>query len=81
MDGTIIKKAPRSESEENLQPIIREATIYNLLNDHLRIAQRTSRGRMDYIDIKYYSHGDILSFCQRNEVTPELKSKWFQQLI
>ncbi|PWY76075.1 kinase-like protein [Aspergillus sclerotioniger CBS 115572] len=81
VDGTIIRKAPRSGSEEDLQPIIREATIYNLLDDHPRIAQCTSRGRMDYIDIKYYSHGDLASFCQTNEVTPELKSKLFQQLI
>ncbi|KAJ5931303.1 kinase-like protein [Penicillium verrucosum] len=81
VDGTIIRKAPRSGSEEDLQPIIREATIYNLLNDHPHIAQCTSRGRMDYIDIKYYPHGDLSSFCQKNEVTPELRSKWFQQLL
>lgn len=81
VDSTIIRKAPRSGSEEDLQPIIREATIYNLLNDHPRIAQCTSRGRMDYIDIKYYPHGDLSSFCQKNEVTPELRSKWFQQLL
>ncbi|KAJ5521634.1 kinase-like protein [Penicillium freii] len=81
VDSTIIRKAPPSGSEEDLQPIIREATIYNLLNDHPRIAQCTSRGRISYIDIKYYPHGDLSSFCQKNEVTPELRSKWFQQLL
>lgn len=81
MDGKTIRKAPRSKSDDDTQPIIREVTIYNILGDHPRIAQCTSGERTDYIDIKYYAHGDLASFCREGKLTAVLREKWFVQLI
>ena len=81
MDGKTIRKAPRSEKDEDIRPIVREATIYNIIGDHPRIAECTSRGRIDYIDIKYYPLGDVASFRREREISPELQEKWFEQLI
>ena len=64
-----------------MQPIIREATIYSIMDNHPRIAECTSRGRTDLVDIKYYANGDLSEFCHRNEVSAELQSKWFKQII
>ncbi|GIK04366.1 hypothetical protein Aspvir_008447 [Aspergillus viridinutans] len=77
----MIRKVPRSESEEDMRPIIREAMVYEILGVHPRIAERLSRGRSDYIDIKYYQHGDLANYCQKNTITAELRSKWFQQIL
>jgi serine/threonine protein kinase len=81
VDGKTIRKAPRSQSEDDIESIIREATIYNMMDDHPRIAECTSRGRTDFVDVKYYPKGDLSEFCQKNEVSAELQSKWFRQLI
>lgn len=81
LDGKTIRKAPRSEKEEDTQPIVREATIYNILGDHPRIARCISQGRMNYVDIQYYSHGDLAKFRQEREISPGLQKKWFQQMI
>lgn len=83
LDGKTIRKSPRSESEEDMQPILREAMIYNIIGAHPRIAECTSprSGKVKYIDIKYYRHGDVASYCQNNSVTFELQSKWFQQIL
>ena len=81
LDGKIIRKIPRSQSEENVQPIIREATIYDIVGVHPRIAECMSRGRADYVDVKYYPYGDLASYCKQNRITPELQSKWFQQIL
>ncbi|RHZ47039.1 uncharacterized protein CDV56_100865 [Aspergillus thermomutatus] len=64
-----------------MQPIIREATIYDTIGIQPRIAECMSRGRSDYVDVKYYPHGDLASYCQKNRITPELQSKWFQQIL
>jgi hypothetical protein len=63
VDGKTIRKAPRSQSEDDMESIIREATIYNMMDDHPRIAQCTSRGRTDFVDVKYYPKGDLSEFC------------------
>lgn len=83
LDQKIIRKLARSESEEDLRPIIREAMIYDTIGIHPRIAECTSRGSntVKYVDIKYYRHGDLASYCQKNPITPELQSKWFQQIL
>lgn len=81
VDGQIIRKAPRSLSKEDAEPILREAAIYSILGDHPRIAQCLSLGHSDYVDIKYYHHGDLVTYCRDNEVSPELQSRWFQQII
>lgn len=83
VDGTTIRKAPRSESEEDMQPIIRESMIYDAIGVHMRIAECISRGsdRVEYIDIKYYRHGDLASYCRKNSINSELESKWFQQIL
>lgn len=64
-----------------MQPIIREASIYDLIGTHPRIAECMSRGRADYVDVKYYPHGDLVSYCQKNKILSELQSKWFQQIL
>ncbi|CAG8009293.1 unnamed protein product [Penicillium nalgiovense] len=64
-----------------MESIIRETTIYNMMDDHPRTAQCTSRGRTDFVDVKYYPKGDLSEFCQKNEVSAELQSKWFRQVI
>lgn len=81
MDNKVIRKIPRSDSEEDMQPIIREAMIYDTLGIHPRIAEWLSKGRSDYVDIKYYQHGDLANYCQKNTITPELQSRWFQQIL
>lgn len=72
-----------SDSEEDAQPIICEATIYKMLGKHPRIAECLSMDRTDYVDIKYYSNGDLESYSRKNKssITPALREKWFQQLI
>ncbi|RDW83588.1 uncharacterized protein DSM5745_03914 [Aspergillus mulundensis] len=69
------------DSEEDTQPIIREAMVYEILGAHPRIAEWLSRGRSDFVDIKYYPRGDLASYSQRNTITAELQSKWFQQIL
>lgn len=81
VDGKTIRKAPRTTSEEDIEPIVREATIYSILGDHPRIAQCLSIGRTDYIDIEYYPHGDLARFRREKEIPFELQKKWFQQMI
>ncbi|KAL5337220.1 kinase-like protein [Aspergillus crustosus] len=81
VDGRIIRKAPRSRREEDLQPIVREADIYRILGKHPRIAECLSLGRQDYVDIQYYPSGDLASYLQTNTIAPDLRSKWFQQII
>ncbi|KAI3295991.1 hypothetical protein DTO002I6_3674 [Penicillium roqueforti] len=81
LDDHIIRKIPRSQSEEDLQPILREALIYNILGAHPRIAEWLSRGISDYIELTYYSHGDLVEYLDRNPITPELRSKWYQQIL
>jgi serine/threonine protein kinase len=83
LDGKTIRKSPRSESEEDMQPIIRETMIYDIIGVHPRIAECTSQGsgKVKYIDIKYYRHGDLATYCRENSITPELQSKWFKQIL
>lgn len=74
---------PRSKSQEDAEPIFREAIIYNILGDHPRIAQCLSHGSTNYVDVKYYSNGDLLAYLQKNQshIAPDLQLKWFQQII
>ncbi|KAJ0413144.1 hypothetical protein BJY00DRAFT_306525 [Aspergillus carlsbadensis] len=48
VDGRIIRKAPRTACDEGLEPIIREANIYQILGPHPRTAQCLSLGRLEY---------------------------------
>ena len=66
-----------------MQPIIREAMIYDTIGIHSRIAECTSRGNysVKYVDIKYYQHGDLVNYREKNQIPPELQSKWFQQIM
>ncbi|KAI9749155.1 MAG: hypothetical protein M4579_006985 [Chaenotheca gracillima] len=83
LGGTVVRKVPRSTSEEDAQPILHEADIYSLLGDHPRIAQCLSIGRIDHVDVKYYPKGDIVIYLQKNQdsIAPSLRSKWFRQII
>lgn len=83
LDGTVVRKVPRSKSQEDAEPILREATIYTMLGDHPRIAQCLSLGKTDHVDVKYYPNGDLLTYLQKNNsnITPNLQLKWFLQII
>lgn len=73
--------SPDFKSEEDLQPILREALIYDILGTHPRIAEWLSRGISDYIEIRYYPHGDLVKYSGTHPITPELRSKWYQQIL
>ncbi|QKX63646.1 uncharacterized protein TRUGW13939_10817 [Talaromyces rugulosus] len=81
VDNEIIRKIPRSQSEEDMQPILREAMVYDTLGPHPRIAEWLSKDISNFIDIKYYPHGDLVNYCQKNLIQPELRSKWYQQIL
>lgn len=83
LDGKIVRKVPRSNSQEDIAPIQREATIYAVLGEHPRIVQCLSFGQTDYVDVKYYPNGDLESYLHENESTiePSQKTKWFEQII
>lgn len=74
---------PRSQSQEDAQPVYREATIYIMLSEHSRIAQSLSTGKTDYFVVKYYPNGDLVAYLQTNKsrITPDLRLKWFRQII
>jgi serine/threonine protein kinase len=74
---------PRSQSQEDARPVLREATIYNLLGDHPRIAQCLSPSNTDYVDVKYYPNGDLVAYLRKNKnsITSDLRLKWFRQII
>ncbi|OQE20936.1 hypothetical protein PENFLA_c015G05351 [Penicillium flavigenum] len=55
----VIRKIPRSQSEEDLQPILRKALIYDTCGNRPQIAEWLSRRISDYIEIKYYPYGDL----------------------
>ena len=83
LDKTVVRKIPLSDSEEDAQPIIYEATIYKMLGKHPRIAECLSMDRTDYVDIKYYPNGDLESYSRKNKdsIPPALREKWFLQII
>lgn len=83
MSETVIRKVPHSEDEEHIRPIEREAAIYSILGEHPRIAQWLPNEKSNFIEIKYYPHGDLLSYARKNQdrITSELRSKWFLQII
>ncbi|CAG8899633.1 unnamed protein product [Penicillium egyptiacum] len=33
------------------------------------------------VDIKFYRHGDLATYCQSSSISSELQSKWFQQIL
>lgn len=81
VNGVTIRKIPRGRSQDEMQPIIREATIYSIMDSHPRLARCISRGQTDLVEVEYYPNGDLLGFCQRRKISGELQSKWFQQII
>ena len=83
LEETIIRKIPRNDHQDAMQPIHREAMVYNILGTHPRIAECLSRGQdiVQYVDIQYYPYGDLATYCQKHGTTPTLRSKWFHQII
>lgn len=83
LDDTVIRKAPRSNMDEDTQPIHREATIYSILGEHPRIAECLSFGSTDFVDIKYYPNGDLAAFVlnKKEELDFDHQQKWFRQII
>ena len=45
LDEKTIRKSPPTESEEDMQPIIREAMIYDIIGVHPRITECTALSR------------------------------------
>ncbi|KAJ5831154.1 uncharacterized protein N7525_009407 [Penicillium rubens] len=68
VDNHIIRKIPWSQSEEDLQPILREALIYDTLGNRPRIAKWPLRDISDYIEIKYYPYDLRLVFIHSRGV-------------
>jgi serine/threonine protein kinase len=83
LDRKIVRKVPRSNSQGDIAPIQREATVYKALGEHPRIAQCLSFGQTDYVDLKYYPNGDLESYLQENAsaIEPGQTTKWFEQII
>lgn len=57
--------------------------MYSILGEHPRIAECLSRGTTDFVDVKYYPHGDLAAFMlnKKDEVTLDLQRKWLRQII
>lgn len=83
LDRKIVRKVPRSNSQEDMTPIQREAAIYKALGEHPRIAQCLSFGETHYVDLQYYPNGDLTSYLHENKsaAKPSQKTKWFEQII
>ncbi|CAI7591829.1 unnamed protein product [Penicillium glandicola] len=83
LDEKTVRKVPRGKSEEDMQPVIREAMIYDTIGVHPRIAECILRGSdvIEFVDIKFYRHGDLATYCQKNIITSELQLKWFKQIL
>ncbi|KAJ5945861.1 hypothetical protein N7454_002700 [Penicillium verhagenii] len=74
---------PRNNQQDAMQPVRREAMIYDIIGPHPRIAECLSRDQdiVQYVDIQYYPHEDLTTYCRKNGTTPALRSKWFRQII
>ena len=79
VDDKTIRKAPRSHSEDDMESIIREATIYKMIDSYF-LVHFLGKDRF-FFDIKYDLKYDLSNFCLKNEVSTKLQSKWFRQLI
>ncbi|KAL4966209.1 kinase-like domain-containing protein [Aspergillus stella-maris] len=79
--GKFIRKGPRSESPDDLEPIAREAQIYSLIRPHPRIVECMSMDRVDRVDLKFYQYDDIATYRKEKGLTPELQADWFRQII
>jgi hypothetical protein len=75
LDNIIIRKLSRSEANEDTHPIVREATMYSILGDYPRIAECLSPREANFVNIKYYPHGDLAAFLlnKKGEITSSLQ--------
>jgi hypothetical protein len=80
VDNHIIRKIPWSQSEEDLQPILREALIYDTLGNRPRIAKWPLRDISDYIEIKYHPYGDLVVFGRELDY-PRASIQIVQQIL
>ncbi|KAJ5116767.1 hypothetical protein N7456_001115 [Penicillium angulare] len=81
IDGKIIRKLPR---DDELTPINREIMIYDILGPHPRITECVSKGSDNdhqYVEMTFYPNGDLEKYRKTNPPTPELRSKWFKQIL
>lgn len=88
LDQKTVIKVPRIRSEEDMQPIIRAAMIYNTIGVHPRIEECTSRGSdvVEFVDIKLYRHGDLAKYCQKKVLlllnySPNSSSRFWRLLL
>jgi serine/threonine protein kinase len=86
--GNIIKKVYRRfpdddiATEEGIKATYKEANIYILLGDHPRIAKflHTDPAKT-YIELKYYSNGNLKFFIKKHRPYIEVRKRWARQIV
>lgn len=84
----IIKKVYRRfpnddiATEESIKATQNEASIYMLLGDHPRVAKflHTDPAKT-YIELKYYSNGNLKSFMKKHRPCIEVRKCWARQIV
>ena len=86
--GNIVKKVYRRfpdddiATEESIKATRNEASIYILLGDHPRIAKVLHTDpTKTYIELKYYSNGNLQSFIAKHRPHIEFRKSWARQII
>ena len=88
--GNVVKKVYRKYPDdvvataESIKAIRNEASIYILLGDHPRIARCLFIDpAKTYIELKYYPHGDLKGFIEKNKSYIEVAHRkyWARQII
>lgn len=76
LDRKVVRKIPRSDRLEDIEPVSHETHIYKLLGNHPRIAQFLS-GADDFVDIKYYSNGNLIDYLRdHSDSDTSIKVVW-----
>lgn len=86
--GNIVKKVYRRfpnddiATEESIKATHNEASIYILLGDHPRIAKFLyTDPTKTYIELRYYSNGNLKSFIEKHRPYIEVRKSWARQIV
>lgn len=86
--GNKVKKVYRRSlnddvtTKESIKATQNEASIYILLGDHPRIAQFLHTDlTKTYIELKYYSNGNLKSYIEKHRPYNEARMCWARQII
>lgn len=86
--GNIVKKVYRRfpnddiATKESIKATHNEASIYILLGDHPRIAKFLhTNPTKTYIELKYYSNGNLKSFIEKHRPCIEVRKYWARQIV